>query len=58
MLKTILNGSDLVKFAKYKPDPAENELHFDNSWKFVNLTKAEDEPAAKNESDQKTEDVK
>jgi hypothetical protein len=38
-LKTILNGSDLVKFAKYKPDPAENELHFENSWKFVDSTK-------------------
>jgi len=39
LLKTILNGSDLVKFAKYKPDPAENEEHFNNSWKFVDNTK-------------------
>jgi hypothetical protein len=39
LLKTILNGSDLVKFAKYKPDPAENEEHFDNSWRFVDSTK-------------------
>jgi len=39
VLKTILNGSDLVKFAKYKPEPAENELHFENSWKFVESTK-------------------
>lgn len=37
-LKTILNGSDLVKFAKYKPEPSENEDHFTNSWKFVETT--------------------
>jgi hypothetical protein len=42
-IKTILNGSDLVKFAKYKPEPAENEQHFDNSWKFVELTKVKEE---------------
>ena len=42
-LKTILNGSDLVKFAKYKPDPSENELHFENSWEFVNITRIRDE---------------
>jgi hypothetical protein len=39
VLKTILNGADLVKFAKYKPEPSENELHFENSWKFVESTK-------------------
>ncbi|MGD0341009.1 MAG: hypothetical protein ABSA76_04805 [Bacteroidales bacterium] len=39
LLKTVLNGADLVKFAKYKPEPAENEEHFDNSWKFVENTK-------------------
>jgi len=37
-LKTILNGSDLVKFAKYKPDPVENDVHFQNSWAFVEAT--------------------
>jgi uncharacterized repeat protein (TIGR01451 family) len=42
-IKTILNGSDLVKFAKYKPEPDENEQHFDNSWKFVELTKVKEE---------------
>jgi hypothetical protein len=31
-LKTILNGSDLVKFAKYRPEPSENEQHFQDSW--------------------------
>jgi len=38
-LKNILSGSDLVKFAKYKPEPSENELHFENSWNFVEYTK-------------------
>ena len=42
-IKTILNGSDLVKFAKYKPDPSENELHFENSWQFVDITKKKEE---------------
>jgi hypothetical protein len=42
LLKTILTGADLVKFAKYNPEPSENELHFKNSWDFVLATK-EDE---------------
>jgi hypothetical protein len=41
-LKTVLTGSDLVKFAKYNPEPSENESHFQNSWDFVLATK-EDE---------------
>jgi hypothetical protein len=53
LLKTILNGSDLVKFAKYKPDPAENEEHFDNSWKFVENTKVKEEIPENNKSDEK-----
>ncbi len=28
-----------MKFAKYKPDPAENESGFSNSWDFVSATK-------------------
>ncbi|MGA1976560.1 MAG: hypothetical protein ABSG89_01755 [Bacteroidales bacterium] len=46
LLKNILNGSDLVKFAKYKPEPDENEVHFDNSWKFVDMTKVIEETAS------------
>jgi len=42
-LKSILNGADLVKFAKYKPEPSENELHFENSWEFVLITRKPDE---------------
>ncbi|MCU0472902.1 MAG: hypothetical protein MUC93_05995 [Bacteroidales bacterium] len=51
-LRTILTGSDLVKFAKYKPEPAENEVHFENSWKFVEFTKVDEtiqEQAGSNE---------
>lgn len=40
-LRTILSGADLVKFAKYNPEPAENEIHFQNSWDFVQVTKEE-----------------
>lgn len=37
-LKAVLTGADLVKFAKYKPDPSENELNFEHSWDFVSAT--------------------
>jgi hypothetical protein len=39
LLKTVLNGADLVKFAKYNPEPSENEVHFQNAWEFVIATK-------------------
>ncbi|MCJ7449608.1 MAG: hypothetical protein MUO72_18180 [Bacteroidales bacterium] len=42
-LKSVLTGSDLVKFARYKPEPSENELHFEDSWEFVLTTKKQDE---------------
>ena len=38
-LKTVLNGADLVKFAKYIPVPIENESHFQSSWDFVLATR-------------------
>jgi hypothetical protein len=41
-LKTVLTGADLVKFAKYKPEPEENELHYKNSWDFIQETKIND----------------
>jgi hypothetical protein len=56
-LKNILNGSDLVKFAKYKPEPSENELHFEKSWKFIEATKVVveiSEPADKKEDKEVT----
>ncbi len=41
-LRLVLTGADLVKFAKYKPDAAENELEFSNSYDFVSATKVVD----------------
>jgi len=41
-LKTVLTGADLVKFAKYNPEPIENESHFQSSWDFVMATKEEE----------------
>ena len=38
-LKSVLTGADLVKFAKYKPEPSENEAHFLSSWNFVLQTR-------------------
>jgi hypothetical protein len=42
LLKSVLNGADLVKFAKYKPEASENDIHFENAWKFVSNTKKEE----------------
>ena len=39
-LRSVLTGADLVKFARYKPDPVENESAFSGSWDFVLATKA------------------
>jgi uncharacterized repeat protein (TIGR01451 family) len=39
LLKTVLTGADLVKFAKYIPEPTENESHYQKSWDFVLATK-------------------
>lgn len=52
-LKTVLNGADLVKFAKYNPEPMENESHFQNSWDFVSATKEEKEEVASDTENQK-----
>jgi len=58
-LKSVLNGADLVKFAKYKPDPSENELSFEYSWDFVIATKKEESATEPGVSKQfvKEEDV-
>lgn len=53
-LRSVLTGADLVKFAKYKPEPDENENHFRNAWEFVKVTKEnapdqEDKSVNKNE---------
>lgn len=41
-LKQVLKLSDLVKFAKYKPFPNENDLSLVNAYLFVNQTKKEE----------------
>ena len=38
-LKSVLTAADLVKFAKYKPEPIENDTTFTASWDFVAATK-------------------
>jgi len=43
ILRTVLTGADLVKFAKYNPEPPENELHYEYAWDFVKSTKVEDQ---------------
>jgi DNA-directed RNA polymerase subunit L len=44
-LKSILINADLVKFAKFKPDPSDNETAFENSWGFINVTLVKPEVA-------------
>lgn len=39
ILKGVLAGADMVKFAKYNPEPAENESYFQDAWNFVFETK-------------------
>jgi hypothetical protein len=42
LLKEVLSGADLVKFAKFIPDAVENESSFSKSWDFVDQTKPEE----------------
>ncbi len=42
LLKSVLNGADLVKFARYKPEASENEIHYENAWNFVLATRKEE----------------
>ena len=54
-LRSVLTGADLVKFAKYKPEPDENELCFASSWDFVTTTKEEEAIDEKNANKQDPE---
>jgi hypothetical protein len=40
-LKSVLTSADLVKFAKYTPEPTLHESIFQDSWNFVLATKVE-----------------
>jgi hypothetical protein len=50
-LKGVLTRADLVKFAKYSPEPTEHESIFQDSWNFVLATK--EEPVYDNNADMK-----
>jgi hypothetical protein len=52
-LKSVLTGADLVKFAKYKPEPIENKTSFSNSWDFVSATKVIEEVEEKSDVKEK-----
>jgi len=41
LLEKVLTVADLVKFAKYTPEPSEHEYLYQDSWNFVFSTKAE-----------------
>jgi len=56
-LKQVLKLSDLVKFAKYRPLPDENDLSLINSFLFVNQTKKE-EPVIMPVEEEKPQEVK
>ncbi len=58
-LKGVLTSADLVKFAKYNPEPSEHESLFQNSWDFVMATKEEPEPVlqAADQDEKKEEKV-
>jgi hypothetical protein len=57
-LKEILTNADLVKFAKYTPDPTEHEIHFNNSWTFIQVTKEETENVLTTDGDKTEKEVK
>ncbi len=58
ILKSILTGADLVKFAKYNPEAQENDVHFNNSWQFVDITKDSDQSLKGADSSLKEGEVK
>lgn len=53
-LKQVLTLADLVKFAKYKPFPDENDLSLVNAYLFVNQTKIEEPIIEENNENQNT----
>ncbi len=59
-LHQVLKLSDLVKFAKYKPFPDENDLSLVNAYLFVNQTKKEEvlEPVNPNQPNERDDSEK
>ncbi len=56
-LKQILSTADLVKFAKYKPYPDENDLSMVNAYFFVNQTREPDPVPDKEELQKENNEV-
>ena len=56
-LKNLLNLSDLVKFAKYKPTDDDHNLTLMNAYFFVNQTKIEDKKTDQPADDREGEEV-
>ena len=56
-LKQILSTADLVKFAKYKPYPDENDLSMVNAYFFVNQTREPDPVLNKEELQKENNEV-
>lgn len=52
-LKSVLTISDLVKFAKFKPDPAGHEQNFQDSWTFVEATREKEEAPEESNASEK-----
>ncbi|MBA4321428.1 MAG: hypothetical protein C0408_01290 [Odoribacter sp.] len=42
-LRAVLTGADLVKFAKFNPEPSDNELQYNYAREFVEATILETE---------------
>ena len=57
-LKNILTSADLVKFAKYTPEPVEHESVFQEAWNFVLVTKEAEVSENETETKAKTGEEK
>lgn len=52
-LKSVLTGADLVKFAKYKPEPYENDQYYTDAWNFVDATRIREQIVQESSADGK-----
>lgn len=55
-LRLILTSADLVKFAKFKPEPSDNESYFELAWGFVLETKKEKTDSQSGDEDPKSKE--
>jgi hypothetical protein len=54
-IRTVLTGADLVKFAKYNPEPPENDMHYDYAWDFVSETRYSEPDISENSVENQNE---